>query len=380
MEIYLDNAATSHPKPPQVLSAAQEALTTLNANPGRSGHKRALAGARTLWKARSALSQLFCVEQPEDIVFCFNCTDALNTAIKGSLHIGDHVITSSLEHNSVLRVLESLRSKGLITFSMIPPEADGAVSPEKFASAITSRTTLCILTHASNVTGAIQPVEEIGRLMHSHGIRYLIDGAQTAGHIETNLSKLGCDLYAFPGHKGLLAPQGTGGLFIGRNIPLRPFREGGTGSGSDNIAQPSERPECFESGTLNLPGIAGLLSGAELILKNQASYRTREKELTSALYEGLSCIPGVTLYTPREESMRVSTVSFNVGTDLTSSEAADYLDTQNIAVRGGLHCAPEAHRHLGTLRRGTVRASLSWQNSLSDIEALLRAVHSMSRP
>ncbi len=379
MEVYLDQAATSHPKPQEVLTAVQQALTAFNGNPGRSGHRRALAGARTLLSARTAAASLLGASASESVAFCFNCTDALNTAIKGSLHIGDHVITSALEHNSVLRVLEGLRSRGLIEVTIVFPETDGMIAPEKFVSALRRNTSLCILTHASNVTGAIQPAAAIGQIMHEKGIRYLIDGAQALGHIPVNVNALHCDLYAFPGHKGLLAPQGTGGLYVHPDISLRPFREGGTGSSSDSMVQPSERPECFESGTLNLPGIAGLAAGIDLISVDMAEHRRREQELTAALWEGLHDIRSVTLYTPREAACRVGVVSFNIGDQLTSSEVSDRLDAAGIAVRGGLHCAPIAHQHLGTLRRGAVRASLSWQNSMEDIEALLREVHKINR-
>lgn len=377
MEIYLDQAATSHPKPPEVLEAVHAALTAFNGNPGRSGHRRALEGARMLLTARSSISSLIHARQPEDIAFCFNCTDALNTAIKGSLHIGDHVITSSLEHNSVLRVLEMLRANGLIDVTIIDPEADGMIAPQKFTAAIKPNTTLCILTHASNVTGAIQPAAAVGRIMYSHGIRYLIDGAQAIGHIPVDVQALCCNLYAFPGHKGLLAPQGTGGLYIDSQIALRPFREGGTGSSSDSMLQPADRPECFESGTLNLPGISGLNAGVTLIAQNLLKHRRKEQELTAALWEGLHAMPHITLYTPQEAASRVSVVSFNIGHQISSSEAADRLSEIGIAVRGGLHCAPAAHQHLGTLRRGTVRASLNWQNSMEEIEQLLRAVRSI---
>lgn len=379
MEIYLDNAATSHPKPPEVLSAVQSALTATNGNPGRSGHKRALMGARTLLSTREALATLISAPQPECITFCFNCTDALNTAIKGSLHVGDHVIASTLEHNSVLRVLEGLRSRSLISYTLISPSPDGMVSPSAFEEAIRANTALCILTHASNVTGAIQPVAAVGEIMRKNGIRYLIDGAQSIGHIPVNVQSLQCDLYAFPGHKGLLGPQGTGGLYIAPNLPLRPFREGGTGSSSDSITQPNERPECFESGTVNLPGISGLRAGIRLIAPLQSEHLAFERELACALWEGLHSIPSITLYTPQDAVSRVGTISFNIGDQLTSSEAADLLDEAQVAVRGGLHCAPGAHRELGTLRRGAVRASLSWQNTFEEINVFLRAVHAIAR-
>lgn len=377
MDIYLDNAATSHPKPDCVISAVQHALTVLNTNPGRSGHRQALAGARLLLNAREAIAGLINAPDDDCIIFCFNCTDALNMAIKGILHIGDHVIASSLEHNSVLRVLEGMRLHRYITVTLVDPEPDGAVCPDRIVKAIRPDTALCILTHASNVTGALQPVAAVGALMRAHGIHYLIDGAQAAGHLPVDVQALKCDLYAFPGHKGLLGPQGTGILYAAPGLSLRPFREGGTGSSSDSMTQPSERPECFESGTVNLPGIAGLFEGAKMIAANQSHYLARERELTGLLWEGLRSIPGVALYTPQDAAGRVGVVSFNLGSQLSSAEAADRLDTMNIAVRGGIHCAPAAHQWLGTLKRGALRASLSWQNTPEEIDVFLRAVRSL---
>jgi len=373
-EIYLDNAATSHPKPPEVIQAVQTALTEQNGNPGRSGHKRALAGARVLMNARQALADLIHAPGPECVAFFFNCTDALNTAIKGSLNIGDHVIASTLEHNSVLRVLEGLRIRGLIQVTLIDPELTGIIDPQRFFKAIRKNTNLCVLTHASNVTGAIQPVAAVGEIMNRCGVRYLIDGAQAIGHIPVDVQALKCDLYAFPGHKGLMGPQGTGGLYISPELVLRPLREGGTGSASDSTLQPIERPDCFESGTMNLPGIAGLLAGVRIITENMQANVKREKELTTILWKGLSAIPSVEVYTPNEEAGRVGVVSFNIGAHLSSSDVCDRLDSLGIFVRGGIHCAPRAHQWLGTLQRGAVRASVNWKNSKEDIIALLNAV------
>ena len=213
--------------------------------------------------------------------------------------------------------------------------------------------------------------------MKKYGVRYLIDGAQAIGHIPVDIQALQCDLYAFPGHKALLGPQGTGGLCIAPGVRLRPFREGGTGSSSDSILQPTEQPEGFESGTANLPGIAGLSAGTELVYSEQTAHLLTERRLTGMLWKGLSEIPGISLYTPEDAASRVGVVSFNIGDQLTSSEAADRLDALNIAVRGGIHCAPLAHKWLGTLNRGAVRASLSWQNTDKDIETFLTAVRSL---
>ena len=373
MEIYLDNAATSHPKPQAVVDAVVEALTTFNANPGRAGHQRALRAARLVQSARAALASLLNAEDGDRIVFCFNATDALNTAIKGSLHIGDHVVSTMLEHNAVLRVLKELEKDGLIEVTLLEPEADGTVSARRFEEALRPNTTLAISTHASNVTGAIQPAAAIGEAMRRHGVRYLIDGAQAVGHIPVDVRALRCSLYAFPGHKGLLGPQGTGGLYIAPGINLGTFREGGTGSSSESMLQPTDIPEGFESGTVNLPGIAGLKAGAELVLPQLARHMRDERTLTTALYDGLLSLGNAVVYSPADPTARVGVVSFNLE-GASSASVADYLDRQGIAVRGGLHCAPGMHQALGTLRGGAVRVSPSWQNSLDDIEALLRAL------
>ena len=375
VEIYLDNAATSHPKPQPVIEAVHQALTVFNGNPGRSGHQRALRGARLLMEARESLARLINAPENGCVVFCFNCTDALNTAIKGSLHIGDHVISTMLEHNSVLRVLKGLEKDGLIEVTLLEPDESGTISAESFDAACRKNTALAVSTHISNVTGAIQPVAAIGAAMGRRGVRFLIDGAQAVGHMPVDVQALQCSLYAFPGHKGLLGPQGTGGLYIAPHTPLRTFREGGTGSSSENMFQPADLPEAFESGTVNLPGIAGLKAGVELVKAHMAENFRKERELTSALYSGLRDIDGVTVYSPAEAAGRGDVVSFNID-GASSSSVADYLDRNGIAVRGGLHCAPGAHQLLGTLRSGAVRVSPSWQNSFDDIEALLRAVRS----
>ena len=374
MPIYFDNAATSHPKPDCVIQAVTAALTEYNANPGRSGHPAALAAARQVLKTRESLAALIGAEDPFNIAFAFNCTDALNLAIKGSLHLGDHVITTQLEHNSVLRVVNELAHHHRIRLTIIPPRPDGFIDPDDILAAITPETALIVCTHASNVTGAIQPVAAIGRVAQEYGIRYLIDGAQALGGMPVNVQALGCHLYAFPGHKSLLGPQGTGGLYIRAGIDVRPLREGGTGSSSDNMLQPTELPERYESGTVNLPGIAGLGAGCAYVSERLSQIMMHERELTAALYEGLSKIKGVVLYSPKEESARAGIVCFNGG-DLSSSQLSDALAVQDIAVRGGLHCAPGAHRFLNTLNRGAVRASIGHANTFEEVEQFLRAVH-----
>ena len=373
MSVYLDHAATSHPKPEGVLKAMTAALTDYNANPGRSGHPRAVAAARQVLKTREALAKLLGAADAMSVVHAFNCTDALNLAIKGSLRAGDHVITTKLEHNSVLRPLCGLSSRGRIALTLIDPRPDGFVDPDDIAAAITNRTALIVCTHASNVTGAIQPVAAIGRLAKNRGIRFLIDGAQALGGLPVDVEALNCDLYAFPGHKSLLGPQGTGGLYIRPGLRLFTLREGGTGSASDSMLQPEELPERYEAGTVNLPGIAGLGAGVEYITPRLSQIMTHERELTGALMEGLAAIPGAVVYSPKEEAARAGIVSFNVG-DLSSSQAADALASAGFDVRGGLHCAPGAHQFLGTLRRGAVRASVGHATTFEEIDRFIAAV------
>ena len=290
VDVYLDNAATSHPKPQPVIDAVLTALTVMNGNPGRSGHMRALGGARMLLKCRETLAALINAPSGGHVVFCFNATDALNMAIKGSLRVGDHVVSTLMEHNSVLRVLKGLEARGLIEVTLLSPDESGTVSDKQFEKALRRNTALCISTHASNVTGAIQPVAAIGDCLSRHGVRYLIDGSQAIGHVPVDVSALKCALYAFPGHKGLLGPQGTGGLYIAPDTPLETFREGGTGSSSESMLQPADPPECYESGTVNLPGIAGLQAGAALVSEEGRKHWARERELTRMLYDGLSAM------------------------------------------------------------------------------------------
>ncbi len=376
MQIYFDNAATSHPKPYCVVQAVKRALTEANANPGRSGHRAAIEAGRIVLDCRERLATLLGAGDAMRVVHCFNCTDALNLAIKGSLHVGDHVVATCLEHNSVLRVLYALAQRGRITLTLVSPGPDGFMDPEDVRGALTPATALIVCTHASNVTGAIQPVAAIGQVAKAAGVRYLIDGAQALGGMPVDVKALGCDLYAFPGHKSLLGPQGTGGLYIDPNIRLNPLREGGTGTDSHSLLQPETLPERYESGTVNLPGIAGLAAGCEYVASRLSQIMMQERELTQALYEGLNAMEGVTLYSPAQEAGRAGIVCFNVG-DLPSAQAADALARRDIAVRGGLHCAPEAHRFLGTLRRGAVRASIGHANTFEEVERFLQAVHAL---
>lgn len=374
MQIYFDNAATSSPKPQAVQDAMLAAMQDFNANPGRSGHGAALRAARCVYEAREALAKLLHAGDSANLSFHFNCTGALNLAIKGSLRRGDHVISTMLEHNSVLRPLSGMSSRGEISLTLVSPRGDGMVHPEDIRRTLRKNTRLITVTHASNVTGAIQPVAAIGSVAREAGIPFLIDGAQAFGALPVDVQKLGCSMYAFPGHKGLLGPQGTGGLYVNGEMKLRPLLEGGTGTDSDSMLQPDVAPECYESGTVNLPGIAGLKAGVEHVAARQSNIIMHERELCTALYEGIKSMAEAVVYSPAEEAARAGIVSFNLG-DFSSSDVADALARAGIAVRGGLHCAPGAHRLLGTLRRGTVRASIGHANTFEEVEDFLRELH-----
>ncbi len=375
--IYLDNAATSHPKPDVVIKAVVDALTAYNANPGRSGHARALAAARIVLEARERLATLIGAEDPLSVIHCFNCTDALNLAIKGVLRRGDHVVTSMAEHNSVLRVLTELSDRGQISVSMLPTNAEGVLEPSVVEKAITTKTRLVALTQASNVTGALQPVREVGALCAENGFLFLVDGAQVLGELPVDVKAIGCHLYAFPGHKGILGPQGTGGLYIRPGLTLNTLREGGTGASSDSMRQNPEGPERYESGTLNLPGIAGISAGAQYVSGKLDEIARHARSLTEHLLRGLYATPGAVVYGPKLADARASLVSFNLA-DYASGVVADALDRMGFAVRGGLHCAPGAHRMQDTLKRGAVRASIGYANTHDEIEKFLTAVRKIS--
>ncbi len=367
--IYLDNAATSFPKPPEVARAMAGVLNTIGANPGRSGHRMALAAGRVIYQCRELLAEYLGIADSSRIVFCSKCTDALNTAIHGALSPGDHVISTLLEHNSVLRPLSGLFVGGRIQLTLLSPEADGTISAQQVQRAIKPNTRLVACTHMSNVTGALQPVTAIGRVARAAGALFLVDAAQSAGKLDVRPDALGADLLAMPGHKGLMGPHGTGVLYVRPGVQLTTLRQGGTGSLSESMLQPEDLPDRFESGTQNLPGIAGLLVGVRFVRAHQAEIVQREAALAERLLDGLANTPRVTLYSRPGAGV----VSFNVG-QAQSGLVAEQLDQANVAVRGGLHCAPGVHQHQGTLESGAVRASPGFFNTERDVDTLLRAV------
>ena len=369
--IYLDNAATTFPKPPEVTRAMAGVMDKIGGNPGRAGHRGALAGGRIIEYCREMAAQYLKTAHPERIIFCLNCTDALNMAIRGTLRKGDEVLVSHAEHNAVMRPLMGYHDAGHITLRMLPPDPNGRLSPDTVRSAISPKTALCVLSHASNVTGIIQPAREIALACHEKGIPLLLDAAQTAGTEE--LFPIGAAMIAMPGHKGLLGPMGTGLLYVGKGMLPRPFREGGTGSASESMRQPSMLPDRLESGTMNLPGIAGLAQGLKFILRHRGAIGEYEHFLAEKMRTGLKNIPRVQVY-GADDAPRVAVVSFNIQ-NVDSGSAADFLNEHLIAVRSGLHCAPSIHAWLGTLKTGAIRASLGPYNTEQDVDQFLLAVH-----
>lgn len=377
--IYMDNAATSWPKPHGVYKAVDKCMKKYGANPGRSGHKMAIEAGNIVLYTRENLGKLFNVSDPFQIIFTCNATDSLNLAIKGTLKEGDHVITTSMEHNSVVRPLKELEKAGVkITF--VKANQEGIIDPEDIKKAIKSNTRLIISTHASNVTGTIMPIEHIGTIAKEYGISFLVDAAQTAGLLPIDLARLPIDMLAFPGHKSLLGPQGTGGLYIRDGLSLDPLRQGGTGSQSESLIQPIFMPDRYESGTINTPGIAGLGAGIDYILtKGQKNILIHERMLLQMFLDGLATIQGVTIYGPKDINRRAGVVSINIG-GRDSSEMANLLDERyNIATRGGLHCAPLAHNTIGTLKQGTVRFSIGPFTAKREIKKCINAIYQLSR-
>src|SRR5579872_4475514 len=356
--IYLDNAATSFPKPESVYQALDRFARTDLANPGRAGHKMALAAERALDDTRHLLNQFFHGQAPERFVFTLNCTDALNMAFKGVLHDGDHVITTDLEHNSVSRPLRALELAGLIRVTRLHADGGGTVSPDDVRQAITPKTRLIAVTHASNVLGTVQPIADIGRLARENDLLFLVDAAQTAGVLPIDVQAMCIDLLAFPGHKSLFGPTGTGALYVGPRVKVRAWREGGTGGDSASETQPSEYPYFLEGGTPNVLGVAGLAAGIGYVMETGLErIHAHEVDLTERLWRRLESLPAYQVFGHRDHRRRVGTLSFR-NEALPAAEVGGILDQAfDIAVRPGLHCAPYIHRSLHTFPEGTVRRS-----------------------
>jgi cysteine desulfurase/selenocysteine lyase len=376
--LYLDNAATTYPKPEPVYEAVESFMREVGGSAGRSGHARAVDAGRVVFEARSELAGLLGAADPLRLVFTKNATEALNIAIQGLVRQGDHVVTSSMEHNSVMRPLQAMKVAGA-RVSVVPCAPDGSLEPGELARAMTGTTRLVVLTGASNVTGTIMPVEDVAEITSKRGVPLLVDAAQTAGRLDIDIEGSGIDLLAFTGHKELFGPQGTGGLYVREGVDLEPLCFGGTGSRSTEMVQPRELPERFESGTLNAPGLAGLKAGVQFVkAAGLDAIREHEVELVRRLLEGLSRLPGVRSYGPSDAGKRIGIVPMTLGS-MSPPEAAEVLDTRyGIATRAGLHCSPAAHRTVGTQETGALRVSFSWLNTTQDVEYLLECLGEMT--
>lgn len=367
--IYLDNAATTFPKPAQVISACVGAMRFYGANPGRGGHKMSARAGETVFGCREKLAQMFSCKE-ERTVFTLNCTHSLNLAVKGVLKKGDHAIISSLEHNSVLRPLENMREKGLISYDVAAVEPlDDEKTVKNFERLIRPNTRLILCTHASNVFGTVLPVKKLSALCKKHGLIFALDCAQSAGIFPIDMEKDGIDIVCAPGHKGLFGPMGTGILMFSKNIEIESLVQGGTGSLSLQKSQPGIYPDSLESGTVNLPGIAGLSAGLDFIKSRGGERAIHEKEtyLMKILKEDLSVIKNITVFDNMHSKIYSPTLSFVVNGEH-SEQTAQKLDDRNIAVRAGYHCSYLAHSFCKTTRSGTVRVSPSVFNTKSDVK------------
>lgn len=378
--IYLDNAATSWPKPDETWRAMEHFMRHVGANPGRSGHRLAIDAARILLDARESIADLLGADDPLRVIFARNATEALNMAICGLLRPGDHVVTSSMEHNSVMRPLRNMERNG-VKVTEVPCSPTGMLDPQDIKKAIRRNSRLTVITHASNVTGTLMPVAEIGEIAHRNGIPFCVDAAQTTGAYQTDVKTMNIDLLAFTGHKSLYGPQGTGGLYIreGFEKMLDPLIRGGTGSRSEFQEQPDFMPDKYESGTPNTVGVAGLDAGVRFVLSHGVTrIRAKEERLTQILIEGLGSIPGVILYGCGDARRQIAVVSFNIA-GCTPSEVATELEEEfHILCRPGLHCAPAAHRTMGTFPQGTVRLSAGYFTTEDEIQLAIAAIRKIA--
>jgi cysteine desulfurase/selenocysteine lyase len=378
MTVFLDNSATTFPKPESVYRAVEHAFREIGVGPGRGGYGRGLAATRLVFEARETLADFFGLEDSSRLIFTHSATEALNLAVTGLLREGDHVVSTTMEHNSLVRPLHLASQRG-VEITWVEGDAQGSLDPRRIAEALRPSTRLVALAHCSNVTGTVQPVGEIGALAKSVGALLLVDAAQSAGVIPIDVAALQIDLLAVPGHKGLFGPPGSGFLSIAEGVELMPFFVGGTGGYSSSIEQPETLPERFESGTMNTPAIAGLQAGVTFVRETGIdTIRKHEAALIAKLHEGLGEIPGAVLFGPTDPAMHCGPVSFTLaGCD--PAQIAFLLDRDyEISVRAGLHCAPLAHRTIGTYPAGTVRVSPGYFNTSGDIESFLLALRTVA--
>jgi cysteine desulfurase family protein len=371
---YFDHAATSWPKPPVVTAAMVAALETASGNPGRGAHRLALEAERVIAAARSSLAGLLGVADERDLAFVPGCTYALNLVLKGLLAPGDRVVVSSVEHNAVTRPLAALATGG-VNVVTVPADAEGHVDPDDVERAVAAeRTAAVVCQHASNVSGVIQPVGDLADIAHEHGALMVVDGAQAAGHLDIDLAALGADAYVVPGHKGLLGPQGIGAVYLSPGCEPHGLVQGGGGRDSAAAAQVSERPDRYEAGTPNVPGIAGLGAAAELLRAEGPAIRAAERRLARRLHEAVAAMPAFRVLGPPVLEERVPVVTVVHATRAPDEIAFELERLAGIAVRAGLHCSPWTHQALGTFETGAVRLSVGWGLTDEDVDVVLESL------
>ena len=375
--IYLDNAATTLRKPQPVIDAVVAAMTTLG-NSARGTHDGSLSASRIIYGTREKLADFFGCPRPDHVVFTCNSTEALNMAICGLLNPGDHVISTDLEHNSVLRPLYRMEAERNVSLSFVPADRQGNLDYGDFARLIRPETRAIVCTHASNLTGNAVDIGRVGEIAHAHGLTFIVDASQTAGVLPINMAAQYIDILCFTGHKSLMGPQGTGGLCLGEGVNLRPWKVGGTGVQTYSRSQPEQLPTLLEAGTLNGHGIAGLSAALDYIREvGMDTIREKEEALMRRFYAGVSAVPGVTVYGDFT-APRTAVAALNIR-DYDSGEVADALSQDyGIATRSGAHCAPRMHRALGTEHQGAVRFSFGWFNTEAEIDTAIQAVKELA--
>ena len=376
--IYLDNAATTMRKPPQVAEAVFNAMNTMG-NASRGAHQEALAASRVVYDTRVKLAELFHCSRADHVVFTCNSTEALNIAINGTVNPGSHVITTMMEHNSVLRPLFRLQEEQHVSLDFVQCDDLGNPVYEQFESLLTPKTRAIVCTHASNLTGNSIDLQRVGRFAKDHGLLFIVDASQTAGVIPIDMAVMQIDILCFTGHKGLMGPQGTGGLCIREGVEIRPWKVGGSGVQSYSRTQPAEYPTRLEAGTLNSHGIAGLSAALDFIRETGLNtIASHEDRLMRRFYDGVSQIPGIRVYGDFTGPEKSAIVALNIR-DYDSASVADELSVEyDIAVRPGAHCAPLMHKALGTTEQGAVRFSFSWFNTEEEIDEAIRAVREIA--
>ena len=377
--IYLDNGATSFPKPRGMIDTMSRCMLEYCGNPGRSGHSFSMQTGDGVYNTRKRIAKLFNISDPTRIIFTWNTTGALNLGIQGVLKEGDHVITTSMEHNSVLRPLKMLESRG-VEHTIVMCDKTGMINLRDIKEVIKENTRMLICTHASNVVGTIQPIRELGEFARRNNLIFMVDGAQSGGVLPINVAEMNIDMLAMPGHKGLLGPMGTGFLYVKEGIQIEPLLSGGTGSASKDRRQPTDMPDGFEAGTVNAPGIIGLGYSIDLLLKlGIHNIYEKEHELTKYLDEEIRNMKNIVVYGPEDVDKKVGIVTFNVKGKSCEQVADELSEVYGIAARGGFHCAGLAHKTIGTWELGAVRLSIGIFNTKGQIKTAIEAVNRIRR-